>query len=111
MLPRIKKSLFDIKVAIEEFIEEDTDFDTYQNNKLLRRAVEREIEIIGEAVQRILKINPNLKLTNARKIVDTRNRVIHAYDNVDDVIIWGIVTLHLPELKKEVEIFLNDGPK
>ena len=57
------------------------------------------------------KIDPNFKRTNARKIVAAQNRVIHAYDNVDDAIIWGIVTLHLPELKKEVEISLNDGPK
>jgi uncharacterized protein with HEPN domain len=78
------------------------------NNKLLRRAIEREIEIIGEAINRILKQYPDLKIENARRIVDTRNWVIHGYDKVDDVIIWGIVVNHLPKLQKEIQALLKD---
>jgi uncharacterized protein with HEPN domain len=72
----------------------------------LRRGVEREIEIIGEAMNRIMKIAPEIEIEHARQIVDARNWVIHGYDKVDDVVIWGIVSIHLPKLKKEIEDYL-----
>jgi len=53
-----------------------------------------------------MKLDPKLKISYARQIVDTRNWVIHGYDKVDDVIIWAIVTKHLPPLKAEVEQYL-----
>lgn len=84
------------------------DFTDYLNNKLLRRAIEREIEIIGEAINRALKQDPDLQIENARRIVDTRNWVIHGYDKVDDAIIWGIVVNHLPKLQQEIQIYLQD---
>jgi len=107
----IKKYLFDIKTAIhsiEEYVEPVNSFDVYQQNKLIRRAVEREIEIIGEATNRILKLDDSADIKHARKIVDTRNWVIHGYDSVDDKIIWGVITKYLPKLKDEVEKLLND---
>jgi len=107
----IKKYLFDIKTSIEsvnEYLEGKKDFFEYQNNKLLRRAVEREVEIIGEAMNKILLLDPDIQIENARQIVNTRNWVIHGYDKVDDVIIWGIVTNHLPKLLKEVIDLLNE---
>ena len=70
--------------------------------------LKREIEIIGEAMNRILKTEPDLKIKNARQIVDTRNWVIHNYDNVDDVIIWGIVINHLPKLQIEINSLLEN---
>jgi uncharacterized protein with HEPN domain len=111
MRREIKKYLFDIKTSvdsIEEYLGNERDFNEYQKNKLLRRAIEREIEIIGEAMNHILRIDPDITIESARKIVDTRNWVIHGYDKVDDIIIWGIVLNHIPKLKKEVEILLND---
>jgi len=54
-----------------------------------------------------MKISPDLHIENARQIIDTRNWVIHGYDKVDDVIIWGIVSNHLPKLKDEVNGLLN----
>jgi uncharacterized protein with HEPN domain len=109
MKREIKKYLFDIKTSIDsifDFLGEKRDFYEYQNNKLLRRGIEREIEIIGEAMNRIMKINPEIQIENARQIVDTRNWVIHGYDKVDDVVIWGIISIHLPKLKKEIEEYL-----
>jgi len=64
--------------------------------------VERELEIIGEATNRILKIDGSIAISNARRIVDLRNRVIHAYDAVDDVIVWSVVVKSLPGLKQEI---------
>ncbi len=107
----IKKYLFDINTSIEsifEYLGTERNFFEYQENKLLRRAIEREIEIIGEAMNRILKIEPDFSIENARQIVDTRNWVIHGYDKVDDVVIWGIVSNHLPKLHEEVKKKLNE---
>ncbi|HEY4789593.1 MAG TPA: HepT-like ribonuclease domain-containing protein [Bacteroidales bacterium] len=106
----IQKYLFDIRESIDsinDYLGDIRDFKIYQNNKLLRRGIERELEIIGEAANRILKINPEIKIDNARKIVDLRNWVIHGYDKIDDVIIWGIVSRQLPLLKNQVEELLN----
>ena len=58
------------------------DFNLFQHDKKARRAIERNIEIIGEAINRTLKLRPDIEIINARKIVDTRNRIIHGYDSV-----------------------------
>jgi uncharacterized protein with HEPN domain len=108
----IKAWLYDILNAINEiesfFSDQPKEFVAYQNDLKTRRAVERNIEIIGEAMSRILQSNENIELTNSRKIVDTRNRIIHGYDIVSDDIIWGIVINHLPILKTEIEELLNE---
>jgi hypothetical protein len=65
-------------------------------------------EIIGEAVNRIVQKDSNVILSNSRKIIDTRNRIIHGYDTVSDEIIWSIVVTHLPKLKIEVESHLGE---
>ena len=83
-------------------------FFVYQNDLRTKRAVERNIEIIGEALNRILKRDETILITNARKIVDTRNRIIHGYDSVSDDVIWGIVIKHLPILQNEIRIMLNE---
>ena len=75
---------------------------------MVKRAVERNIEIIGEAVNRILNQYPTIAITNARKIVDTRNRISHGYDSVSDDIIWAIVIRDLPILQSEFEILLQN---
>ena len=106
----IKKYLYDILTSInsiEEYLKGKRNFFEYKNNKLLRRGIEREIEIIGEAMNKVLTIQPECKIKNARKIVDTRNWVIHAYDTVDDVVIWNIVSNHLPKLKIEIDELLG----
>jgi uncharacterized protein with HEPN domain len=111
MKPEIKKHLYDVNVAINsiyEYLGDQRDFTEYLNNKLLRRAIEREIEIIGEALNRALIQDPDFKIENARRIVDTRNWVIHGYDKVDDMIIWGIVVNHLPKLQQEIQKYLKD---
>ena len=73
-----------------------------------KRAIERNIEIIGEAMNRILKSNAQIPITNSRKIVDIRNRIIHGYDAESYDIIWGVVIKYLPILQSEVEVLLNE---
>ncbi|AOW10005.1 HepT-like ribonuclease domain-containing protein [Flavobacterium gilvum] len=108
----IKTWLFDILSSINEiesyFIETPKMFEIYQNDLRTKRAVERNIEIIGEAMSRILKQENRIEISNSRKIVDVRNRIIHGYDSVSDDVIWGIVIRNLPILQKEVETLLEE---
>ncbi len=107
----IKTWLFDILQAINEV-------ESYYENKPMvyeeflediktKRAIERDLEIIGEAVNRILKKDKSFRLNNAEKIIGTRNRIIHGYDSVSDHMIWSIVINHLPKLKSEVKMLLR----
>ena len=110
MQREILKYLHDIKESIDsigEYLGEERDFNNYKNNKLLRRGIERELEIIGEATNRILKIDENIEVSDARRIVDLRNWVIHGYDKVDNTIIWGIISRDVPKLKEQVEKLIN----
>lgn len=110
MNPEVKAWLYDILQSIEEieayFEGRQKVFKEFENDLKTRRAVERNLEIIGEAVNRILKIEPDLNLSNSRKIVDARNRIIHGYDTITVEILWGIIIHHLPQLKKEVSDLL-----
>lgn len=107
MNEKVLKSLYDIKFAIEEidsfFVGREMRFEEYANNVLLKRAVERVLEIIGEAMNRILKEDQEFYIENARRIVGLRNQIIHGYDTVSDENIWGIIMVHLPKLKGEVD--------
>ena len=108
----IKTWLYDILNAINEiegfFSDRPKSFEAHKSDLRTRRAVERNIEIIGEALNRILNKDSLFHLSNARKIVDTRNRIIHGYDSVSDDIIWSIVINHLPILNTEVANLLNE---
>ena len=112
---RVGKWLFDMQTAISDidsFLEgEELKFETYRKNKMLKRAIERELEIIGEAMNRIIKRDPTYsdKIQDAQNIIGLRNQVIHAYDNISDESIWAIVINHLPQLKKDVDEILSSA--
>ena len=107
----IKSWLYDILNAIAEiesfFADRPMLFANYQADLRTKRAVERNIEIIGEAMNRIIKKDDTIQIANSRKLVDTRNRIIHGYDSVSDDVIWGIVVRHLPVLRREIEKLLE----
>ena len=110
MQREIKKYLLDIKESIDSiynYLGDKRDLNDYKADKLLRRGVERELEIIGEATNRILKIDPTIEISESRRIIDLRNWVIHGYDKVDDVIIWGIISKDILRLKDQVTKLLN----
>jgi uncharacterized protein with HEPN domain len=101
----IRKFLFDIFESInsiESYLGEKRDFNIYQSDKMLRRAIEREFEIIGEALNRIDKIDQTLDIKSKKQIIGMRNRVIHGYDKIDNEIVWGVIVRHLPLLKSEI---------
>ena len=109
----IGKYLFDILNCIKEidtfFEGNQRDFFEYKKNIMLKKAIERNLEIIGEAVNRILKKAPEIKIENARQIVQFRNIIIHSYDNISDANVWAVVINHLPKLKAEVDKILNEN--
>ena len=102
----IKKYLEDMLQAISEIEMAENRFgrqyDIFENDIIFRKFVERNIEILGEAMNRILKIEPKINVKSARKIVDTRNYVIHAYDSLKPDILWAIVINHIPRLKTDI---------
>lgn len=78
-------------------------YDLFEKDMMRRCVVERKVEIMGEAINRIKKTDSSVNIPNARAIIDTRNRIIHAYDNVQSDFLWSLVVRHIPELKKDIE--------
>lgn len=104
--------LMDIINAISEvenyFVDYNMRYDVFKNDFLRRSAVERKAEIIGEAINRIFKINSNFPIPNARAFVNTRNRIIHGYDSVKPEFLWSLVLRHIPNLKGDIEKVLSE---
>ena len=108
----IRKYLYDVNEAInniEGFMaERSNNFLNFCNDLLYQHAVERNLSVIGEAINKILKLQPQIAITSARKIVDLRNFIVHSYDSIQPVMIWGIMIRHLPLLKQEISHLLNE---
>jgi uncharacterized protein with HEPN domain len=110
MHPEVKVWLKDIELSIKEIHEFLLNIETYsafKSDLKTRKAIERNIEIIGEAMKRIKEADPDIQISDSRKIIDTRNRIIHGYDSVSDDVIWIIVTRYLPILELEVKALLR----
>ena len=82
----------------------------YQSDDFLRSAVERQFEIVGEAVTRLIKVDSTIaqKITDYRKIAGFRNALVHGYDVIDDTISWDVVTTKLPILRRELDQLLAE---
>jgi uncharacterized protein with HEPN domain len=111
MKHEIKTWLYDILQSIQEiesyYEGRQKSFQEYTRDIRTKRAIERNLEIIGEAVNRILRSDPEFVIENAESIVGTRNRIIHGYDKISDELIWSIIINHLPKLHSEIESLLN----
>ena len=108
----VKKYLFDIRRAADrlaEFLAGKT-FADYQRDAMLRAAVERQFEIIGEAISQLARFDEELaaRITNFRRIVAFRNILIHGYADVDDGLVWDVVETNLPLLRQEVERLIDE---
>lgn len=108
----IKTWLYDILQAINEvdsyFTDRSKIFEEYVRDIRTKRAVERDLEIIGEAVNRILKRDKEFSLEHVQKIIGTRNRIAHGYDKISDELVWSIIINHLPKLKEEIVLKLHE---
>lgn len=113
---KILKWLFDIHFAgleIEDFLNQhkiESAID-YRQNILLKKAIERNLEIIGEAINRIVKKDDAFYniIPESRSIIGLRNVIIHAYDGISDEMIWSVVTFHLPNLMRQVQIIISNS--
>ena len=108
-----KKLLYDAEQAaglVEQFTH-GRGLDEYRDDAMLRSAVERQFEIIGEALNRLARFDPETaeRITEHRRIVAFRNVLIHGYDAVSDEVVWDIVETKLPVLREELEAILGEG--
>jgi uncharacterized protein with HEPN domain len=107
MTEKSLKYLSDILMAIElveDFTHEITDFYVYESDRKTQSAVERQLVIIGEALNKFKKLEPGIEIRNDKQIVGFRNRLVHAYDSIDNSIVWVILSKYLKLLKSEIEV-------
>lgn len=110
MTEKSKKYLSDILMAIdliENFTVDTSSFEDYDSDLKTQSAVERQLGIIGEALNKLRKIEQSLSIENDKQIIGFRNRLIHAYGSIDNAIVWVIIKKHLSELKKEIQNLEN----
>lgn len=111
MQPRVLKYLLDIESVILE-IESikarlGNDFIVFSKDIIMQRAVERDLEIIGEAVRNLIELQPDIEISASRKIIGLRNIISHAYDSIEPELIWGIIQRDIPKLGLEIQQLKN----
>ena len=108
----IRKYFFDINEACDLLLQftAGKTFSDYSTDPMLRSAVERQFEIIGEALVQALRLDPSLssRISNTGRIIAFRNRLIHGYASIADEIVWGILEANLPSLRKEVAALMKE---
>lgn len=108
----IQKYLFDINEACELLVRFSTGktFSDYAADPMLRSAVERQFEIIGEALAQLLRLDPSLRprISDAGRIIAFRNRLIHGYCSVADDVVWGVLEANLPSLREELAALMKE---
>ena len=92
---------------IEEFTLDTIDFNIYNYDRKTQSAVERQLAIIGEALNQLKKVDSEIQVKNDKQIVAFRNRLVHAYDSLDNSIVWAIIKRHLKPMKIEVESLIK----
>jgi uncharacterized protein with HEPN domain len=106
MTEKSKKYLSDVLMAItliREFTIDITDFNMYEKDRKTQSAIERQLVIIGEALNKLRLIESGIVIENDKQIIGFRNRLVHAYDSIDNSIVWAIINRHLEKLKVEIE--------
>lgn len=115
MRPETAAGIYDMFLAAERIAEAtaSNSFEDFRNNWLIQSAVERQFEILGEALARIRESEPPIyeSVPNAAKIVGLRNIIIHGYDRVDPAILWAIVVEELNELRTLLEGLLEEAKR
>ncbi len=111
MQPELGKYLYDVSQACEALLGfiQNKKLEDYKSNLLLRSGVERQIMIIGEAMNQAIKTAPELsaEIDNIRQIVNLRNVIVHGYATVENETIWGIIQDDVPKLHEQVKKLLT----
>lgn len=106
----ILKYLYDVKSSVKALdihLSSKRVYTDFINNITVQRAVERELEIIGEAVNKILLLEPQVSISYARLMVDMRNKIIHSYDSINNDVVWKVLIKDIPVLEQEVDALIN----
>ncbi len=108
-----KKYLYDIKQAADLLLRfsRGKTFVEFTADPMLRSAIERQFEIVGEALNQLSKIDPGIAsaISEHQRIIAFRNILIHGYAEIDHRLVWGILEGKLPDLHRQVEALLvND---
>jgi len=102
----VLKYILDIESVIDELEQiirmYDQDYHKFNSSFIAIRAVERDIMIIGEAVNKLLRAEPTIKISSAKHIIGLRNIIVHAYDAIDPTTLWRILIKDIPILKDEI---------
>jgi len=108
--PKLLEDIRDAAAFVRQILENKT-LDDYRRDRLLRQAVERNFEIIGEAVGRLAKVDPDTssRIGQYAQIIAFRNLLIHGYDLIDDAQVWEVIRLNLPTLEAEVTVMLAES--
>jgi uncharacterized protein with HEPN domain len=106
MQPKLLKYILDIESVIEEIesIKHKTqnEFNNFSHDIIFQRAIKRDLEIIGEAIRKIIDLNPSIQITASKNIIGLRNIISHAYDSVEPEMLWGIIQKNIPVLADEI---------
>ena len=106
------KYLLDIQAIVSEleniltFLEND--YSNFTSNFIAIRAVERELMIIGEAINKLNKLDQTISISNTKQIIGLRNMIVHAYDSIDTTVLWKILIKDLPVLKIEIKNLVTE---
>ncbi len=108
-----KKYLYDIQEAASRIVDftSGKTLDDYRANAMLRSAVERQFEIIGEALAQLARLDEKIvaRVSEHSRIIAFRNILIHGYAGIDERLVWDIVQAKLPVLRQEIERLLNEA--
>ncbi len=112
MQRKAKKYLHDMREAcllVAQFIEEKS-WDDYNRDVALRSSVERQCQVLGEALRQLSRKHPDAaqRIPQQRDIINFRHVLVHGYDKVENEVIWGIAKAKVPELLLDVEKLLNE---
>lgn len=106
MQPKVLKYILDIQSIIQEIelikAKTQNNFKNFQSDIILQRAVERDLEIIGEAIKNLMLLEPNLTISSVKNIIGLRNIISHAYDSIEPEMIWGIIQKDILILESEI---------
>lgn len=108
-----RKYLHDMRQAIQHVqdFSKGKSFSDFQDNALLRSGIERQLEIIGEALNQLQRTAPEMasKIPEHRRIIAFRNVLVHGYATLDVRLVWGVIESKLPQLSMAVDDLLDEG--
>ena len=112
MQPDARTHLFEIARAGELIVQFTAarQLEDYLGDVLLRSAVERQFEIIGESMSRLARAEPTVatQIPDYRRIIAFRNILIHGYAQVDDRLVWDVVQSYLPQFRDTVNALMAE---